>query len=146
MNNIFFKEMHRVKKRMDDALDHFLDAPKLLPKLYPGKEIELFHNPMIDVVEKANIVVVKAELPGLTKNEIHIGIKNGMLEIKGQRRLEENKGYLMQERSYTGFYRLLQLPAAVKVENADSKYENGILTVTLPKKHPGIKSLEHKTK
>lgn len=147
MNDLFFKEMRKIRKEIDEAFEKFLEAPKMLSKLYPGKEVELFHQPLADVVEKANEVIVKAEMPGLSKDNIKIDIKNGMLEIRGERHAEKKeagKDYFRQERSYNGFYRTLPLPTAVKVENVNSKYENGILTVTLPKMHHGLKRLGHK--
>jgi len=147
MSNIFFKEMQRLKKEMDTAFNKFLDAPKLLPKLYPGKDVELFHSPMNDVVEREKDVLVMTSMPGFSKNDITLKVKNGMLEIFGERNSadEENKkGYFTKERSYNGLHKVMQLPTKVKVENANIKYDNGILTVTLPKEHPGFKKLGYK--
>ena len=139
--------MHRLKKEMENAFDKFLDAPKLLPKLYPGKDVELFHSPLNDVVERERDVLVMTSMPGFSKDDITIKVKNRMLEIFGERNLddEENKkGYFKKERSYNGLHKVMQLPTKVKVENANIKYDNGILTVTLPKEHPGLKKLGHK--
>lgn len=147
MNGLFFKEMQRLRKEMDNAFKMFLEAPKTFPKLYPGKDVALFYEPMADVVEKANEIVAKAEMPGLNKNDIRLDVKDGMLEIKAERKSDENeeaKGFFRHERSYKGFFRMIPLPTQVKVDNLNAKYDNGILTVSLPKEHPAQKKLGHK--
>lgn len=140
MNEIFFKELKRLRQEMDDAFNRFLSAPKLLPKLVPGKGVELFQHPLAEVVEREKDVLVSAKMPGLRKEDIAINFKEGMLELSGERKIE---GYLKQEKTY---HSLISLPTKVKVDNADLKYENGILTVALPKVHPGLKKLGYKLK
>jgi len=149
MNEIFFKEMKRLRQEMDDAFNKFLSTPKRIPKITPGKDVELFQHPIANVVEREKDVLVRAEMPGLRKEDITINFKDGMLELSGEfktKHKEDKKGYSMQERTYNGFHRLLRLPTQVKVENANAKYEHGILTVTLPKEHPEMKKLGYKIK
>lgn len=131
MNEIFFKEMKRIRQEMDDAYSMFLSTPKLMPKIVPGKGIELFQNPISDVVKRD--VLVRAEMPGLK-----------ILELSGDNN-QEIKSF-RQERTEHGFQRSLQLPTQAKVDNANAKYENGILTVTLPKEHPELKKMGYKIK
>lgn len=145
MNELFFKEMERAKKRMDKAFRNFFEAPKMLSNLSPGNDVQLFNEPISEVVEKAREVLVKVEMPGLKKGDISLNVRDGMLEVKSESKSEKDTDSV-HESSYKGFYRLIKIPTQVKVENANAKYENGLLTVTLPKEHIGAKSLEHKIK
>jgi len=92
--------------------------------------------PDVDVVEKGNNVVVTADMAGLSKNDIHIDVREGnILEISAERRMEhekEEKGFIRHERGYTRFFRSVRLPAEVDKSKAKATYNNGVLEITLP--------------
>ena len=91
--------------------------------------------PAMDVVEEENRYLVRAELPGLTKDDIEITYKDGILILAGEKKLksEEKAGrYYLRERFEGKFGRNLQLPEKVDVENIEATFENGVLELVLP--------------
>ena len=92
--------------------------------------------PAVDVVENDGSFVLRAELPGVNKDEVKITVQNDILTIKGEKKSEtetkENQ-YSRIERSYGSFQRSFTLPHTVKSDKIEASYENGILTVTVPK-------------
>jgi HSP20 family protein len=92
--------------------------------------------PAIDIMEEDDKLVVTTDLPGIDKKDIEINVKEDMLEISakfGQEKETEEEGYLRRERTYTSFYRAVQLPTSVTDENATAKLESGVLKITIPK-------------
>jgi HSP20 family protein len=90
--------------------------------------------PHLEVKETDTELKVTAELPGLTEKDIELHIDEGMLTIRGERRQESDdkaRGY--SERYYGRFERRLALPRGVEEDKADARFENGLLTITLPK-------------
>jgi len=93
--------------------------------------------PPVDIFETDNELVVKADLPDVKMQDIDIQIENGTLTLKGERKFEKdekNKGFHRIERSYGSFVRYFTLPETVNTENVRAEYQNGVLSVTLPKK------------
>lgn len=92
--------------------------------------------PAVDLYEGEEEVVVKAEVPGMDKENLKIDLTDSMLTISGEKKKEEDvkeEAYSYSERSYGSFTRSLQLPCAVKSEKAKATFKNGILEVKLPK-------------
>jgi HSP20 family protein len=93
--------------------------------------------PSVDVFEKDNELVLKADLPGVEMKDIDIQLENGTLSLKGQREFKKegkDGGYHRIERHYGSFVRYFSLPDTVDGEHVHADYKNGVLTVTLPKK------------
>jgi len=94
--------------------------------------------PTVDVFEDEDALVLKAELPGVRRDDIDIQIDANVLTVKGERRLEEeetqNRRYHRVERSYGSFVRQFQLPTNVDAQAIEAALEEGILTLRLPKK------------
>ena len=93
--------------------------------------------PVVDVKERKNDVVVKAELPEIDAKDVDITVDGDILTIKGERKSEDKKedeNYCYAERSYGSFARSIRLPAAVDEAKTKAGYKNGLLTITLPKK------------
>ncbi|KPK17911.1 MAG: hypothetical protein AMK69_25480 [Nitrospira bacterium SG8_3] len=92
--------------------------------------------PAVDLYEGKEEVVLKAEVPGLSKEDIKIDLTDSMVTISGEKKKEEEvkeEAYTYSERSYGSFSRSLQLPCAVKADKAKATFKNGILEVKLPK-------------
>ncbi len=92
--------------------------------------------PAVDIAEQEHAYVVKAELPGVSKDDVKITVESNILTIHGEKKQEETvKGdnYQRVERSYGSFQRSFKLPETVKTDMIDAIYKDGILTVTLPK-------------
>jgi len=90
----------------------------------------------IDVFETDDEVVVKAELPGVTKDQIEVEVANGALSVKAEKKHEETvkrENYHRTERSFGTVQRTVELPAEVKADGAVAKLANGVLEVRLPK-------------
>ncbi len=92
--------------------------------------------PAIDITEDNDAFVVIADLPGLTKKDISINIKENMLTISGERKIEkkdENKNYRRTERLYGSFKRSFQLTDQVIADKIIASFKDGVLTVKVPK-------------
>jgi|JI10StandDraft_1071094.scaffolds.fasta_scaffold263484_2 HSP20 family protein len=92
--------------------------------------------PAIDVVDDGNSYRVTAELPGISEKNIDVTKDGDFLTIKGEKKEEreqKEKGYFMSERSFGSFERSLRLPNGIDDSKIAAKFENGVLTVTLPK-------------
>lgn len=92
--------------------------------------------PMMDIEETKTDIIVKAEIPGMKKEDIKIQISGDMLTISGERKHEEetkDKTYHRIERMYGQFQRVLRLPTEVQSGKTKAAYENGLLTITVPK-------------
>jgi len=96
-------------------------------------------NPAVDIVEKEDAYLVKAEVPGLAPENVDVQVENDVLTVRGERRYEneeEQSGYRRVERSYGSFARSFVLPKGVNPDSIQAQLENGILTVTIPKVTP----------
>lgn len=94
-------------------------------------------HPKVDVFETADSFKLKADLPGVAKEDIKIDINNGTLSLKGEKKFEEKvekENYLRVERSYGTFTRSFSLSENVNTENITANYKDGVLEITLPKK------------
>ncbi len=92
--------------------------------------------PAVDVFDRKDAVVLKAELAGMDPDEIEIEVEDNVLTIKGERKFEEqveDERYYRVERRFGSFQRSLALPQGVKPDEIQAGYEDGILTVTVPK-------------
>jgi HSP20 family protein len=92
--------------------------------------------PAIEVFEKEDRFVVKAELPGMKQEDIDLSVVGDTLTIKGQRKAEtevREEDYYCCERSYGSFFRSVALPSTVDAKKIEASYEDGVLEVTLPK-------------
>lgn len=93
-------------------------------------------SPAVDMYDKKDEIVVKAEVPGVEKENIKISISDNMLTIKGEMKKEEEikeEDYYYSERSYGSFSRSLTLPAKVVENKVKAEFKDGILEIHLPK-------------
>jgi HSP20 family protein len=93
-------------------------------------------NPAVDIFEEEDNIVVKAEIPGMEKDQITVDVKDGVLTLKGERS-EDNEvkedRYYKKERTYGRFERAFTLPADVKADEIKAEYKDGVLKVLVPK-------------
>lgn len=92
--------------------------------------------PRVDIKEGGRYITVKAEIPGVEKEDIDISVNGSLLRIKGEKKQEkEEKGenYYRLESGYGFFCRSIELPAPVDPETVDAKYRRGVLTVKIKK-------------
>ncbi|MDM7999627.1 MAG: Hsp20/alpha crystallin family protein [Dehalococcoidia bacterium] len=97
---------------------------------------EMAWAPALEMYEKDNNYVVKAELPGVKKDDIDVSITGDKLTIKGQKRASKeirDEDYYRCESQYGSFLRTITLPAAVDAKKIEASYEDGILEIRVPK-------------
>jgi HSP20 family protein len=94
-------------------------------------------SPAVDIFETEGEIVVKAELPGMNREDIALNLEKNLLTLKGERRFEKetkDENYHRIERSYGGFSRAFSIPATVDEEKIRADYKDGVLKIVLPKK------------
>jgi HSP20 family protein len=93
--------------------------------------------PAVDILETEEAIVLKADIPDVNIDDIDIRVENNTMTLRGQRKFEKDqkvKGWHRVERSYGEFVRSFALPNTVDTEKVQADYQNGVLSVTLPKK------------
>jgi HSP20 family protein len=92
--------------------------------------------PLVDIHEEPERIVLRAELPGIGRDDIDVSVENGTLTLRGEKKQEkqvESEGACRQERFYGSFTRSFALPAAIDPDRINATYVDGILEVVLPK-------------
>jgi len=122
-------ELSRFHEEMDDLISSFFQ-PWESPLWRTGRW------PVIDIAEKEDHFLVRAEVPGCKAEDIDISVRGNTVTISGEKKQEEEferQGYYRMERSYGTFRRDLNLATDVDPDKIDAAYKEGILTVTIPK-------------
>jgi len=92
--------------------------------------------PLVEMVDKEDEVLLKAELPGVEKGDIRVSVTGDVLTLEGERKQEaevKEEDYYCCERSYGKFYREITLPAGINREKISSEYKDGVLEIHMPK-------------
>ena len=92
--------------------------------------------PAVDVVEQDKSYLLRAEIPGVSPEQIDLQVENDVLTLRGERKhesQEERAGYRRVERSYGSFSRSFVLPQGTNVDAIEARAENGVLTISIPK-------------
>jgi len=135
-------------ERMEELFEDFFRRPfgrpwsPLIPRLFE----EMRPSPSVDIYEDKDDIVVKSELPGMTKDDIEVNITANTITISGKKKAEEKieeKNYYRLERSYGSFSRSFELPVEIKPDKAKASFKDGVLEVRLPKTEEA-KSKVHK--
>src|SRR6266516_3657040 len=93
-------------------------------------------NPVADIYETDDELIVKAELPGVDPKMVDVRLENNVLTIRGERQFEQNvekENYHRMERSYGSFCRSFTLPTNVEADKIRADFKDGVLNITLPK-------------
>ncbi|MGD8969079.1 MAG: Hsp20/alpha crystallin family protein [Anaerolineae bacterium] len=126
-----WRNMRTLREAMDELLEESFVRPG---QRQIGQRQEQRLRLPLDVYTTPEEIVIVASLPGLTPDEVDITIDGDRLTIRGELRPPlENVDYLFQERAYGPFSRALTLNVPVNTEQAEAMFENGALTLTLPK-------------
>lgn len=91
--------------------------------------------PSVEVVKQNGNLVVRADLPGMNKEDVKVEVADGSLVIQGERKREQEetgKGFYRSERSYGSFSRSISLPEGAQSEQARANFNNGVLEVSIP--------------
>ena len=126
------RELEEVERRFGDIF-----GQSFLPAAWGRLPMEQRGwTPAIEVFEKEDRFLVKAELPGMKEEDIDVSAVGDTLTIKGERKAEsevKEEDYYCCERSYGSFFRSIALPSHVDAQKIEASYEDGILEVSLPK-------------
>jgi HSP20 family protein len=127
-----FGMMRRMIEDMDRLFGDFglgLGADLPIERLGRG-----LWSPQVEVFEREGNLVVRADLPGMRQEDLRVEVRGDALTIEGERKSEheeERGGVWRSERSYGSFRRTIPLPEGADVENAEARFENGVLEVTV---------------
>jgi HSP20 family protein len=125
------REMMTLREAMDRLFDDAFTRPLSLSNGWRGAAV-----PAIDLYQTQEEVIVKASLPGFKPDQVQVNVTGDVLTLKGEARDEqetEEKAYHIRERRWGSFERSVMLPSGVAADKAKADFENGILTVSLPK-------------
>jgi HSP20 family protein len=131
-------DLTRWERDMDRMMENFFGRRMrswLPDRLFRGEELA-FRAPAVDLFEEKDDIVVKAELPGIDKDNIEVNLTDHTLTIKGEKKKEEEvkeENYFRSERSYGSFVRTLELPKDVHADKVKASFKNGILEIRMPK-------------
>jgi len=92
--------------------------------------------PPVDIFEKGDHLVIRAEVPGVDRNDMDIRVESGVLQMRGERKADPDiaeKTAYRRERAYGSFTRSFTLPTTVDASKVSAKYQDGVLEVTIPK-------------
>jgi HSP20 family protein len=140
----YLARWHRPELAVGPAFGRLFNLREELDRLFEGpfgglsrtSQLLGVWNPAVDLFEDKDNVIVKAELPGLKREDIEVSLHDGALSISGERKSEEkveNAEVRRTERFVGRFQRTITLPSSVKGDKVSAQYKDGVLTVTLPK-------------
>jgi HSP20 family protein len=92
--------------------------------------------PIVDVREEDNTIIVDAELPGMTEDDVKVSVESNVLTISGERKAEKKEKYHRTERYRGSFARSFTLPTSAEADKIEASFDKGVLTVKIPNKTP----------
>ncbi|MBI5453042.1 MAG: Hsp20/alpha crystallin family protein [Deltaproteobacteria bacterium] len=131
------RELESMKREMDKIWDDVFASPRRVevPWRRPAERGGVA-SPAVDIIDKPNEIIVKAEMPGVAKENIDISMQEGTLTLKGEIKEEaekENGEYSYSERTYRYYSRAINIPVKIAAEAIKATLKDGILSVHLPK-------------
>ena len=126
----FRREMDELRRGMDRMFSRFFGD---WPSIEPASGAR---TPIVDLSETADRLIVRAEVPGMSSNDIQISLVGNTLKIKGEKKEqkeEKEENFYRVERSYGSFSRSIPLPCEIEYDKVDAKYKDGVLTIDMPK-------------
>lgn len=124
-----FREMASMREDMERFFDSMLGR-------YPRERAEGFWAPAVDVEETNDAMILRAEIPGMKKEDIKVTVADDTVTIAGERRHEaeqKNKTFHRIERAYGSFQRTIVMPVSIQGDKATASYKAGVLELVLPK-------------
>jgi HSP20 family protein len=126
----------RTLQRFADEMDRMFDDVGLGRRwTSPWREAADLWAPDVEVFQKNNELTIKADLPGLKRDEVTVDLTDDAVTIHGERKREheeEREGFYRTERSYGSFYRVIPLPEGAITEQAKANFRDGVLEITMP--------------
>jgi len=128
-----FRDLMTLQDRMNRLFDQTMSRTRADEE--EGMTVSTW-SPAVDIFETADSIVMKAELPGVSRANIDIQVRDNTLTLKGERKFErevKEENYLRIERSYGAFQRAFSLPTVVQQDKIKAVFRDGVLEVTMPK-------------
>ncbi|MFC1935494.1 Hsp20/alpha crystallin family protein [Chloroflexota bacterium] len=139
------REMLRLERLVDRMMRPGFEPFRFWPALWDGRI-----RPALDVYETPEHLVVKATVPGIKPEDMEVKVAGDTLVIRGETKEEHNKEeerYLLRERRHGAFHRAVVLPEGLDIDKTEAVFEDGVLTVNLPKTEKAkAKNVEVKVK
>jgi HSP20 family protein len=129
-----FGALQRLADEMDRMFDDFGMARRRGGSFF-GEPISYGWTPEVEVSQKNDQLTIRADLPGLKKDEVSVELNDNAVTIHGERKREheeEREGFYRSERSYGSFYRVIPLPDGAISEQAKAQFRDGVLEITMP--------------
>jgi HSP20 family protein len=125
--------LHSFQREMNRMLDNFFRGDIFDEGSFAGTQV---FAPAVDFSETKDAYVIKAELPGLKKEDVRVTMNNNIVTIAGEKKIEEEKregSFYRMERSFGSFERSVAIPGPIKADAVEARYADGLLTLSLPK-------------
>lgn len=123
-----FSEIATIRHQMDAMFDEMLRSKA---------DQKISWKPAVELQDKEDNLILRAEIPGMDREELEIGVSRDTVTLRGEHRYEkkadEDRGYVRSEFYYGKFERTIGLPVPIQNNKVAAEYVNGILTLTLPK-------------
>jgi HSP20 family protein len=132
----FRQEIDRIFDRFSDGFESVSLQPFTNMQRLWGPSVTGFANLAVDVSETDKTYNISAEMPGVKDSDVEISVSGDTLLIKGkkeQSREEKDKSHYLSERSYGAFQRMFSLPRDTDSSKIEARFQNGVLTVSIPK-------------
>ena len=129
-----FSFMRRFAEEMDHLFEDFNFRRDWLAPVFGSELGAGIWSPQVEMLQRNGELIVRADLPGLTKDDVKVEITDNAITIEGERRgekEEKSEGFYRSERSYGRFYRRLPIPEGVDVKDAEATFQNGVLEVKM---------------
>jgi HSP20 family protein len=126
------RELTSIQRNIDRLFGSFFDSPT--GTVYGGGARRWY--PAVDLVEDGDHYVLRADLPGLSEDDVKVEVEDGILTVSGERRSESEEskgGYYRLERAAGSFARSLRLPEGVDASSIEARFDKGVLEVRVPK-------------
>lgn len=124
------RTLRNLQREVDSLFDQFFDRTR------GDQGTSAVWSPQTDLVESDEDFQIRLDVPGMTKDDIDVNIQNRTLTVSGERtseRTDEDEDYVRVERAFGTFHRTFTLPDAVDEENIEATYDEGVLTISVPK-------------
>lgn len=140
----FSRSFENEMERLFEDFMEFAGFGRSLPAIFGRREFsprglseapQSLWSPQVEIFERGGQFIIRADLPGLTKDDVKVDVRDDALVIQGERRQEheeDEEGYYRSERSYGSFYRSIPLPEGVEDDDIKASFRDGVLEITMP--------------
>ena len=122
-------QLRTLQREVDQLFDSFFGQDR-------DEETNAVWAPQMDMMESDDAYRIQLDVPGLSKEDLTINYQDNRLTVQGTRTAEEQHegtNYVRTERTFGNFYRSFTLPKSIKAEDIEASYDNGVLTIDIPK-------------